>query len=301
MKIRILLFALLMISALAGPAGAWVRGYQPFPEGETTVVVHKFCFTASAITNGVDPCHRFTDQEWHSVIRQAFNAWNEVGANFVFRERPARPNEDPCAYRTGAQRKDVYVILASPDDLCRRDGPLNSARVEFAPSAIRIYINTVIEMTTGTVQSLLIHEFGHVVGLGHPDEAGQHVRAIMNGWVLYDTLQPDDIEGILALYGERALLTGFLENPRPGSNQSGLGVISGWVCEAGQVMVRVLYHSSGAVIQLPAAYGTERADTGRVVRRHQQRLWTTVQLERGGWRMGHGRSRSMSTAICWMR
>ena len=42
------------------------------------------------------------------------------------------------------------------------------------------------------------------LGLGHPDEAGQEVVAIMNSYGLglpVDTVQPDDIAGARALYG----------------------------------------------------------------------------------------------------
>jgi hypothetical protein len=45
-----------------------------------------------------------------------------------------------------------------------------------------------------------IHEFGHTLGLDHPDQAGQHVTAIMNSSVSnIDALQSDDIMGAHAL------------------------------------------------------------------------------------------------------
>ncbi len=52
--------------------------------------------------------------------------------------------------------------------------------------------------------------------------------------------------------------TGMLENP--GSFQSGIGLISGWVCEAEAVTIEI-EQESGAVVELAAAHGTERADT----------------------------------------
>src|SRR5262249_6009806 len=44
------------------------------------------------------------------------------------------------------------------------------------------------------------------------------------------------------------------ENPQPGSFQSGIGVISGWACQAGQITIDI----DGAPLQ--AAYGTRRED-----------------------------------------
>ena len=55
--------------------------------------------------------------------------------------------------------------------------------------------------------------------------------------------------------GPSAVPVGYLENPGPDSYQSGLGVISGWVCDADTVEIAL-----NGVMQ-EAAYGTERADT----------------------------------------
>ena len=49
---------------------------------------------------------------------------------------------------------------------------------------------------------------------------------------------------------------GYLENPGPNAFQSGVGVISGWVCEADEVEVAI-----GHLGRQLAAYGTERLDT----------------------------------------
>jgi len=59
------------------------------------------------------------------------------------------------------------------------------------------------------IQRIALHELGHVLGLGHPDEAGQTVNAIMNSRIgsLYE-LQEDDISGAQALYGAPASAPG---------------------------------------------------------------------------------------------
>ena len=59
--------------------------------------------------------------------------------------------------------------------------------------------------------------------------------------------------------GRTSALRGYLENPGHNSFQSGIGILSGWVCDADQVEL-VLGDLSGQV----AAYGTERLDTAGV-------------------------------------
>ena len=59
--------------------------------------------------------------------------------------------------------------------------------------------------------------------------------------------------------GQPTLLTGYLENPGPHSFQSGIGVLSGWVCDADRVELVL----GDLPVQI-AAYGTERLDTAEV-------------------------------------
>jgi len=51
----------------------------------------------------------------------------------------------------------------------------------------------------------------------------------------------------------------ILENPQPGSFQSGIGIVSGWACEPGRIDIEVSGGSVNATLQ--AAYGTARGDT----------------------------------------
>ena len=77
-------------------------------------------------------------------------------------------------------------------------------------------------------------------------------------------------EAVIAVAGERGQtgryslrlrpVVSAVENPRPHSFQSGIGIISGWVCEADEVEIEFT-RADGAVLTQPAAYGTARADT----------------------------------------
>ena len=62
-----------------------------------------------------------------------------------------------------------------------------------------------------------------------------------------------------ATTGRTSTLTGFLENPGHNSFQSGVRVLSGWVCDADTVELAI-----GDAGRQVAAYGTERVDTAGV-------------------------------------
>ena len=53
----------------------------------------------------------------------------------------------------------------------------------------------------------------------------------------------------------------LLENPQAESSQSGIGVISGWVCEAEQIEIEFHNGVTGEVSSTTAGSGTSQADT----------------------------------------
>ena len=84
--------------------------------------------------------------------------------------------------------------------------------------------------------------------LSVPVEAGPVVIAVEGHW-----------ESDRALYRlETTLVVGYLENPGADSFQSGIGVLSGWVCAADLVEIEL----NG--VPQAASYGTERVDTADI-------------------------------------
>jgi hypothetical protein len=77
------------------------------------------------------------------------------------------------------------------------------------------------------IRRVMVHELGHVLGLAHPDDHGQHVDAIMNSITSdRETLSSDDISGGQSLYGAPAPTPTPTPTPAPAPSSSHLANIS---------------------------------------------------------------------------
>ena len=248
---------LVVASSLAHIAHAWVPyhgNYKAFPDGQAPIIVDPFCKIENCV---------FSKEKWKSIVFRAITQWNNAKTGFTFLNLAESPSNDPCH-----THDVVSIILTDGENVCPEDQShspmLNDGLAVLKKYKSRVYLNIErIAYAFGSLKedyliALLLHELGHVIGLGHPDEAGQEKEAIMNTFVgTLRNLQPDDIAGARALYGGPGpdAVVGFLGNPRHNSSQSGIGLISGWVCEAETVEIEI----DGEPYQ--AAYGTERLDT----------------------------------------
>jgi len=204
---------------------------------------------------------------WDDAAVDAAAHWTSSAAQFQFFPQSPPVTATPCSHTDGLNTAafsltlcnmafgasvvavTVQVFNSSTGALLNTDVLFNAARQwSTYPGPLQL---GVIDF-----HRVAIHEFGHVLGLGHPDQAGQSVPAIMNSTVSdIDALQPDDLAGVNAIYPALGPPTGALENPEQESFVSGISTISGWVCNASRVDVQI----DGVSTQ--AAYGTSRADT----------------------------------------
>ena len=200
--------------------------------------------------------------------------WNDTGAQFTFRIQ--RAPVDPCL-KDGLNGVSFGLslcgfsfppgVLAVTTTSSFPTGEILEADVVFNLEPGNGFFWDVYEgpqqFVAGTpiydFYRVAVHEFGHVLGLAHPDDYGQFVRALMNAKTSdIDRLQPDDVRGIHTIYGSRTPLPasrGNLENPGHQTFKSGIGLIWGWVCDASQVEVVIGQR------RFRALYGSERPDT----------------------------------------
>lgn len=143
--------------------------------------------TALQTWNGIVGTVQFTSSVQLAGINTAGNRINEIvmadkvgGEDFS-----ANTLAVTVSYTSGDNRVESDIVFNAARSFDSYRGPLRSDAYD--------------------IQRVALHELGHVLGLGHPDEAGQTVTAIMNSRIgnLYE-LQTDDITGVHTLYGAPA-------------------------------------------------------------------------------------------------
>jgi hypothetical protein len=222
LSFTLLLIVLVVLMVTAASAHAFVclqiNGHcARWTQGGTTL--HSFLGNpGTALINGTF--------SWDQNAVNAANDWNAAGAAFHFDVSVGGSFITPCgAQGAGHACPNTGPVGDNPvffaDNFCgigfgdiieltnncatSSDGAMLNAPV-FVNStvswnaydgAIRVVNNQVIN----DIRRVLVHEFGHVLGLDHPDENGQMVFAIMNSRESsIDRLQQDDINGLFSLY-----------------------------------------------------------------------------------------------------
>ncbi|KAK5783271.1 hypothetical protein PVK06_037779 [Gossypium arboreum] len=134
------------------------------------------------------------DQQLRPIIIRAFKPWAVV-SNFTFRE--ANSSDIVMGFHRGFHG-DNYPF----------DGPGNVLAHAFAPQNGRLHYdadenwntNNVIRLNQIDLETIAIHEIGHILGLGHSQDPNAIMSAYYRPGTIKRNLGQDDIDGIRALY-----------------------------------------------------------------------------------------------------
>jgi len=179
--VRLLALAALALLALPSAGQAYVLEGQAWPGG----VIRYY--------------NAAPDQQW--ALTQAVNAWNRSGAQVRFVPAPA---------------SEAQVVVRHPGSACTSKA---WASVGYAPSAY-VDVSRLDDRSPFcnryAAAELLVHELGHVLGLGHETRgcAAMNPDGYLQGpslcpqapsWQWHcRLLEPDDVAGAIAIYGGAA-------------------------------------------------------------------------------------------------
>lgn len=253
-RVSALLFLLAGLSLLPGRSFAYVTEDKHWTYNRT-VVMNLSLGGSTALQDG------FTS--FNQSAADALNIWNNYLVHMRFRsiQGSTLPAADGDADNSAFFSSTVYgmsfgsgvlaiTLITSRTDFTETDVLFNSAR------SWNSYRGP-LQGNLMDFHRVALHEFGHVLGLDHPDEANQHVTAIMNSTISnIDSLQADDLAGAHSIYdtGPARLSS----NPAPNlinlSTRALVGtgnnvLIGGFIVQGSQaatVILRAIGHSLAA-------------------------------------------------------
>lgn len=144
------------------------------------------------------------DAALEQIAADAFAMWS-AAARIEFRR--AGPGERPDIL-IGTQAKPRRIAFANvwheAEAAAGGIAPLTAATICFNPEAAWVAEDVGPEAgeTALDLRTVLAHEIGHAIGLGHPGPTGSLMAFQPQGTV--ERLTPGDVEGGLTLYGARA-------------------------------------------------------------------------------------------------
>jgi len=143
---------------------------------------------------------------WNAVAREALDIWNAQLARVQF------TSFTDTTRRDGNDKNEIF--FSSNVYGHRFGGLVLAVTTVWRIGTERVEGDTIfndglewdsyrgpLDLTPIDLRRVAMHEFGHTLGLDHPDRAGQVMVALMNSTASdLDSLAEDDIHGVRALY-----------------------------------------------------------------------------------------------------
>lgn len=153
--------------------------------------------------------------DWATVAQSALEEWNaQLGrSRFTWMRNSTADVRRGNRINNVAFRPDVYGSAFGDRTLAVTLGTSNTGNGRYVEQDVLFNSTLTWNSYRGPLRSarefrrVALHEFGHVLGLDHPDQAqpAQTVASVMNSIVSQvEILQPDDIIGAHSLYGANA-------------------------------------------------------------------------------------------------
>ena len=195
---------LFLVAALADRAISYVLTGEAWPEGRNVLMQLELGPTNAVLQDGLGT--------WDGSAAHALALWNQhlKQLRFTWVNNSTAPRGAHNGINTVSFSSSVYGEGFGSDTLAVTVWWTTSSDPSVTNEA-DVLFNTAFHFNSyrGPLQGDLydfhrvaLHEFGHVLGLDHPDEGGQSVEALMNSVISnLDHLALDDIAGAEALYG----------------------------------------------------------------------------------------------------
>ena len=141
--------------------------------------------------------------DWADAAIAALRAWNEAASGAQF----SWTLSSSASAAAGCGQSDGVHTVGWSSSPCVGDWTENLVAITphwVSSSGTIVDADVIFKFDEGWSASdferAATHEFGHVLGLSHPDELGRNATAVMGSAAEADTLQSDDIDGVRALY-----------------------------------------------------------------------------------------------------